>query len=58
MIVKTCDNITKLAWITQKLKIRLRRIRHKLEYDKGQLGAFDYYMLKAAPKKYGSTWCL
>ena len=26
MIIKTCDNITKLAWINQKLQIRLTRI--------------------------------
>ena len=26
MTVKTCDNITKLAWITKKLQIRRRRI--------------------------------
>ena len=26
MIIKTCDDITKLAWITQELYIRLTRI--------------------------------
>ena len=34
------------------------RSRHKLEYERGQLGAFDYYMLKETLKIYGSTWCL
>ena len=30
MIIKTCDNITKLAWITQKVYIRLTRISEEL----------------------------
>ena len=30
MIVKTCDNITKLAWINQKSYIRLTHINRKV----------------------------
>ena len=33
MIIETCDNITKQAWITQKLQIRLTRIRIQHKYD-------------------------
>ena len=33
MTIETCDNITKLAWITKKLEIRLTRISPRRIYN-------------------------